>query len=131
MAKDPETSRAEDQGPSRNPSTIGDTVNPSSPNEGTSAPSTNLAGNNPTAFKPGREGAGDLRSTPSARDSRELTFRCADVGRENCNWEVAAQSEDEMMRHVEQHGREQHGINSFDENARNKILNAVRRRSAA
>jgi predicted small metal-binding protein len=130
MARDPQTPRSENEGP-RNPSTVTGTVNPSSPNEGTVEPSTNLAGNNPTAFKPSREGAGDLRSTPSARDSREMTFRCADVGRENCNWEVRAQSEQEMMQQIERHGREQHNINSFDENSRNRILNAIRRRSAA
>jgi len=130
MARDPQSSRTEDQGPG-NPSTMGKTVNPSSPNEGTSEPSTNLAETNPTAFKPGREGAGDLRSPATARDSREMTFRCAYVGRENCNWEVSAQSEDELLQHVERHGREQHDINSFDENSRNRILNAVRRRSAA
>ena len=130
MARDPQSTRAEGQGPD-NPSRLGNTVNPSSPNEGTSEPSTNLADNNPTAFKPGRESAGDLRSTPSARDSREMTFRCADVGRENCNWEVRGQSEEEMMQHIERHGREQHNINSFDENSRNRTLNAIRRRSAA
>ena len=129
MARNPQHSRIEEQGPD-NPSKMGNTVNPSSPNEGTVEPSTNLADNNPTAFKPGREG-GDLRSTPSARDSREMTFRCADVGRENCNWEVRGESEQEMMQHIERHGREQHNINSFDENSRNKILNAIRRRSAA
>jgi predicted small metal-binding protein len=130
MAKDPHSSRVEDQGPG-NPSMMGKTVNPSSPNEGTSEASTNLADINPTAFKPAHEGAGDLRSTPSARDSREMTFRCADAGRENCNWEVRGQSEEEMMQRIERHGREQHNINSFDENSRNKILNAIRRRSAA
>ena len=129
MAKDPQHSRIEDQGPG-NPSRMGNTVNPSSPSEGTSEPSTNLADGNPTAFKPGREG-GDLRSTSTARDSREMMFRCADVGRENCNWEVRGQSEQEMMQQIEIHGRERHDINSFDENSRNKILNAIRRRSAA
>ena len=35
-----------------------------------------------------------------------------------------------MMSKIEQHGREKHGINSFDENTRNSIHRAMRDRAA-
>ncbi len=134
MARDPETSsnrpNALGRGP-ENPTTVGGQINPSAPAEGNSPPSTNLAEDNPIAFTPGRKGGSNIRSTPAARDSRELTFRCADVGRENCNWEVRGYSEQELMPQIEQHAREQHNISRFDEGTRRHILDAIHRRSAA
>ncbi len=133
MARDTEHSskhrNPSGRGP-ENPSTIGGRVNPSAPAEGNSPPSTNLAENNPTAFKPDREGAGDIHSTPAARDPRELTFRCADVGRDNCNWEVRGYSEQELMPQIEQHAREHHTLN-LDESRRRRVLDAIHHRSAA
>ncbi len=134
MARDPESSSARPNSSGRgpeNPSTVGGQVNPSAPAEGNSPPSTNLAENNPTAFKPGREGGGNIHSTPASRDNRELTFRCADVGRESCNWEVRGRSEQELMPQIEQHAREHHNLSSLDESTRRHILDAIRHRSAA
>jgi predicted small metal-binding protein len=91
-----------------------------------------MARNSETSSKHPRAsvGGGGIQSTPAARDSRELTFRCADVGRENCNWEVRGHSEQELMPQIEQHAREHHNI-SLDEGARRRVLDAIHHRSAA
>ena len=106
------------------------TVDPSSPTRGTEA--SNLGNNPPSAFKGERFPRGrDLRSTGAARDSHELTFRCADVGRLNCNWELKGQSTHQMLPQIERHAREEHNVNNLDESTRSRILDAIHRRSAA
>jgi predicted small metal-binding protein len=108
--------------PTGTPTTTGGTFNPSSPTEGNTPRSTQTAsdigGNNPTETRPGKEGGGNVRS-----------FNCRDVGFKECPWETSG-TEQEMMPQIEQHGREKHGINSFDENTRNNIRGAMRDRAA-
>lgn len=116
----------------RDPTTHGQnerTVDPSAPTRGTE--SSDLGNNPPSAFEGDRSPRGrDLRSPAAARDSRELSFRCADLGRLNCNWELTGQSSAEMLPQIERHGREVHNLN-VDENTRSRILDAIHRRSAA
>ena len=116
-----------------------------------------VGGPNPTASRPGTEGAGDVRRTsyprneaadnsaadigqvrkrseqisdnPDARGGK--VFHCAEVGNENCAWNVSGDSADDMMPDIERHGREAHGITSFDETARRRIHDAIRERRAA
>jgi predicted small metal-binding protein len=71
-----------------------------------------------------------LRSTASARDSREQTFRCVDLGRLECNWSLTGENAEQMLPEIERHGRAEHN-NEMDENIRNRILDAIHRRSAA
>jgi predicted small metal-binding protein len=110
------------QNPTGTPTTTGGSFNPSSPTEGNTPGSTqtarNIGGNNPTENRPGREGGGNVRS-----------FSCRDAGFKECPWETSG-TEQEMMSKIEQHGREKHGINSFDENTRNSIHRAMRDRAA-
>jgi hypothetical protein len=56
-----------------------------------------IQGKNPTGRTPGREGSGPAN----------YSFRCSDI-HSTCNWQTSANSEDELMRNVERHGREQH-----------------------
>ena len=104
-------------------------INPSAPTQGSESSD---QGNTPSsAFQGERKSAGrDLRSTTAARDAREMTFRCADVGRLTCNWEVKGRNPEEMLPAIERHGREQHNL-ELDEAGRQRILDAIHRRSAA
>lgn len=105
-------------------------VNPSAPTRGTEA--SDLGNNPPSAFDGDeRFGRGrDFRSTAAARDSREQTFRCADLGRLGCNWSLSGETAEQMLPEIERHGREQHNT-EMDEGTRNRILDAIHRRSAA
>ncbi len=65
-----------------------------------------------------------------ANQSGEKTFRCADLGHKECNWEVSGRSEEELMPQIEQHGRQAHNINDFDNDARTRVRSAIRDRAA-
>lgn len=60
----------------------------------------------------------------------QKTFRCADLGHKECNWEVSGQSEEELMPQIEQHGRQAHDIQHLDSDARNRVRSAIRNRAA-
>lgn len=62
--------------------------------------------------------------------SGQKTFRCADMGHKECNWEVSGQSEEELMPQIEHHGRERHGITNLDEESRRRVRNNIRDRAA-
>ncbi len=78
-----------------------------------------ISGSNPTAARPGREGAG-----------AERTFRCADVGNADCRWEAKGRTDDELMPQIGLHARQAHGINKIDDQMRSKIKDAIRTRAA-
>ena len=75
------------------------------------------------------DGRGRDFSTASARDSREQTFRCADLGRVGCNWWLTGENAEQLAPEIE-HGRAEHNT-EMDENTRTRILDAIDRRSAA
>jgi len=104
--------------PTGTPSTTGGNMNPSSPTAGTEGPSTNLAGNDPTARRPGKEGGGNL------------SFRCADVGYGDCQFEARGNSEEEILQQAERHGREQHNVTEISEPLREKVRSSIRRSAA-
>lgn len=66
---------------------------------------------------------------PGQPQNQNLTFRCADVGQNSCNWQASGKSEDELLPKIEQHAREVHHMN-MDENARSKVRGAIRRQAA-
>ena len=59
------------------------------------------------------------------------TFRCADAGNVDCRWETMADTEDEVMRHVEQHWRQEHGLGDWTAAMRNRVRDNIRHRQAA
>ena len=63
---------------------------------------------------------------PQARHS----FRCADAGHADCKWETSGESEDEVMRRVEEHGRHDHGMSDWSEAMRKKVRDNIHRRAA-
>ena len=117
----------------------------------------NVGDSNARASDPNNKGAGDVRHTSYPRNesaenpaansaqsrkrSEQLSenpnarggkvFHCSEIGNENCTWNLSGDSADEMMPDIERHGREAHGITSFDEKARSRIRDAVRERRAA
>ncbi len=56
----------------------------------------------------------------------DFHFRCADVGDKNCKWEARGNSEEDVLRQAEQHGREAHNL-KMDDNLRQKVRGAIRR----
>ena len=56
----------------------------------------------------------------------QYSFRCADMGHKECSWEARGSNQDEVLRKVEQHGREQHNMTNIDEDTRNKERSNIR-----
>jgi len=52
-------------------------------------------------------------------------LRCRDVGAD-CDFEVHAESEDEILRQAAEHGRTVHGMNEFSDDLKSRLLAAVR-----
>jgi predicted small metal-binding protein len=63
------------------------------------------------------------------QQDQDLRFRCADVGDKSCKWEARGRNEDDIMRQVEQHGRDAHNIH-MDDNMRQRVRGAINRRAA-
>lgn len=132
-------------------------INPSSPTSGTEGYGMqdgefiNATVPGPGASHPDAKGAGDVRKTsyPMAEGSEHMenqsrqdalrdnpnnrqgkSFRCADVGPTSCNWSVVGQSDDEIVRKAEQHGREAHGMTDIDDKMRDKIRGAIHNQAA-
>jgi len=79
-------------------------------------------GSNPTADRPGPEGAGP-------RSNEMLEFRCAEVN-QSCDWRTSGRDESEMRRQIEQHGREKHGMSDLAEDVWDRIRGSFRRSAA-
>ncbi len=60
---------------------------------------------------------------------QDLRFRCADVGDKNCKWEARGRNEDDIMKQVEQHGRDAHNM-QMDDSARQRVRGAIQRKAA-
>ncbi len=78
-----------------------------------------------------RRTSGSAHSVNSSQGGTEHTFRCADVGNADCRWETSGQTEDEVMRNAEAHGRRHHGLTDWTEAMRNKVRDNIHRRQAA
>lgn len=62
--------------------------------------------------------------------SHQKTFKCADMGHKECNWEVSGRSEEELMPQIERHGRERHGINNLDEDSKRRVRSNIHEKAA-
>jgi predicted small metal-binding protein len=54
------------------------------------------------------------------------TFRCADTGPADCKWEITGNSEDEVMRRVEDHARHDHGMKDWSTATRRELVYTLR-----
>lgn len=59
------------------------------------------------------------------------TFRCADAGNTDCEWETSGKSEEEVMQKVVEHAREGHGMTDWTDAMHNRVRDAIRHRQAA
>ncbi len=59
--------------------------------------------------------------------AEEYSIRCIEIGDVDCPWVGHGRNEDEVMRAVEDHGREQHNIPSLTEEIKNKVRQAMRK----
>ena len=55
----------------------------------------------------------------------EYSLRCADLGDPNCTWESSGESEEELMRRAEEHGRQKHNWSALSEEEREKLRRAI------
>ena len=69
-------------------------------------------------------------SQQTANTRAGKTFRCADVGRPNCNWSVVAAHEDEIVNEVRRHARKAHNQEEFTEEELRHVREAIRGRAA-
>jgi len=79
-----------------------------------------------------RRTSASAHSLNTSLGGHDLTFRCADLGNADCRWETSGDTEDEVMRRVEEHSRHNHrGMADWSEAMRNKVRDNIRRRQAA
>jgi predicted small metal-binding protein len=79
--------------------------------------------NNPNQPK----GVQSTGNPSQSADRGNYTFRCADVGYQDCPWEAKGATPDEVLYKAEQHGREQHRLTNIDEETRNKVRSKIHR----
>jgi predicted small metal-binding protein len=79
---------------------------------------------------PGEDRERMLEDNPNYRAGK--SFRCADIGVENCNWSVTGTREDEIVSNARVHARDHHGINEseFDSKMQDRVRGAIRNRAA-
>jgi predicted small metal-binding protein len=63
------------------------------------------------------------------KNESKVNFKCSDVGLKHCDWQVSGNSEQEIMAKIEQHGREEHGL-QIDDYTRNRVRDAINRQAA-
>jgi predicted small metal-binding protein len=59
------------------------------------------------------------------------TFRCADAGHDGCNWETSGRTEEEVMRKVVEHARDDHGMTDWSDAMHDRVRHAIQHRRAA
>jgi len=79
---------------------------------------------NPTGKQP------PTGTTGNTGNTGDYSFKCADAGYKECNWQTSGRSEDEVIRNVEPHARQAHNITHFDDSIRNKVRSNIQRQAA-
>ena len=79
---------------------------------------------------PGEDRERMLEDNPNYRAGK--SFRCADIGVENCNWSVTGTREDEIVSNARVHARDHHGINEseFNDKLQHRVRSAIKERAA-
>ena len=70
-------------------------------------------------------------SMSTSQGGADHTYRCADAGNADCQWETSGGTEEEVMRRIEEHQRQEHGLPDWTEAMRSKVRDAIRHRRAA
>jgi predicted small metal-binding protein len=75
--------------------------------------------------------SGSAHSMTTSQPVADRTFRCADAGNADCQWETSGASDDEIVRRAEEHWRRDHGMGDWTEATRSKAREAIKHRQAA
>jgi predicted small metal-binding protein len=59
----------------------------------------------------------------------KYSFNCGDVMK-GCSWQATANSKEELMEKVEEHGRRDHHITNIDPQTQQKVEGAIHRQAA-
>jgi predicted small metal-binding protein len=92
--------------------------------------SDNPAARNASDQAPGEDRERMLEDNPNYRSGK--SFRCADIGVENCNWSVTGTHEEDIVNNARTHAREHHGISGsdFDGKMGDRVRSAIKERAA-
>jgi predicted small metal-binding protein len=96
-------------------------------------------GRAPAGRRPEDTNQGDLSRRTSAsaysmntsHGGADRTFRCADMGNADCRFETSGDTEDEVMRNVEEHWKRDHGLSDWTGPMRSRVRDNIRHREAA
>jgi len=75
--------------------------------------------------------SGSAHSMTTSQPGARRTFRCADAGNADCQWETSGDTDDEIVKRAEAHWRKHHGMGDWTEAARSKAREAIKHRQAA
>ena len=67
----------------------------------------------------------------NARQETIHTFRCADAGHDDCDWETSGRTEEEVLRKVVEHARDDHHITDWSDATHERVRSAIHHRKAA
>lgn len=107
-----------------------DTRNQSTSSQGSSSSSHSESSRKPSSGSSSGSSSSSQSSGTGSSGSGNFSFRCKDAGHNECNWETRGHSEEEVLRNVEPHARQQHNIQNFDESTKNKVRSAIHRVAA-
>ncbi len=65
-------------------------------------------------------------TTKTRSNEKHYSFRCADVGLSDCQWQTNGSSLEEIMRNAEEHGKNEHNLTEINEDLRNRIRQNVK-----
>jgi predicted small metal-binding protein len=99
--------------------------NPQNPSQSGNQSSTPEA-KGPTSVQGSARNPGQSGATGNSGQG-DYTFRCADVGFKECDWQTHGSSPDEVLRNAEHHGRQQHNLTNIDEETRDKVRSNIRK----
>ena len=79
---------------------------------------------------PSRKSGASSHSMNISHGGADRTFRCADAGNSDCQWETSGRTEDEILQRAREHGRRDHGMADWTEAMNDKVRDAIRHRAA-
>ncbi len=65
-------------------------------------------------------------NTSTHTNEKHYSFRCADVGLSECQWQTNGSTLEEIMQNVEEHGKNEHNLTEINEDLRNRIRQNVK-----
>jgi predicted small metal-binding protein len=77
-----------------------------------------------------RHTSASAHSMNTSHGGTDHTFRCADVGNSDCQWQTSGRTESEVMEKIVEHSRDHHGMTDWTEAMRSRVRDSIRRRAA-